>query len=410
MDWESYRDKHTSAGLRGAIVFALALIAVIAVPGSAIAGQDDLKGGSVVMQLQRSHGLKLKPHNITLAITGGAIDPVDGSGTAQVSGGFKAKRAKGKSKTKVKITSLTLGANGGQGTIIAKVGKDFVNNFGTLRGGTVTRDGWGAKIENVAVSIAGQGAKALNRAFSRRKKGKKGKRAGKSARGRVKAGRPLGKIVTMTTDPLSVEVVPGTGEMVLHTSAMGPFVTKLTPHCIDPLPTGSPPGVAPIAPATTSGLLGTDYHFPVAGGSVAPDFSSGELLTAGGQTITKNSTLPGIVTPSACSSASPPTGTKLVSTDLSVAFNQDSLRAIATLPTGTTLPRAPLADIDFSTGTRSVDPSTKTVSVIGATVKLASLAAPLLNQTFPRATSNASDDFATGDLIGTVDITGVKLR
>jgi hypothetical protein len=398
----SLRDKHTHAGRRGLIVAALAVVALLALASSASAGQDDLKGGSVVMQLQSSHGLKLKPGSLTLTITGGAIDPIDGSGTAQVSGGFKARRGKG--KTKVKITSFTLGANGAPGSIVAKVGKDFVNNFGTLKGGTVTRDGYGAKIENVTASIAGQGAKALTRAFSPRKR----KGAKKSARGRVKAGQSLGRIVSMTTDPLDVEVVPGTGEMTLHTSAMGPFVSKLPNHCINPLPTGSPPGVAPIAPATNSGVLGTDYHFPVAGGNIAPDFSAGELLTAGGQTITKNSTA--LVTPSACTTSAPPTGSQLKSNDLSVAFNQNQLRAIATIPSGTTLPRAPLADIDFSTGARSVDPSTKTVSVTGATVKLASLAAPLLNQTFPTESGSAGDDFVTGDLIGTIDITGVKLR
>jgi hypothetical protein len=400
----SLRDKHTSAGRPGLIVVVLAVLALLTLASTASAGQDELKGGSVVMQLQSSHGLKLKPRSVTLTITGGAIDPVDGSGTAQVSGGFKARRAKGKGKTKVKITTLTLGPNGGPGSIAAKVGKDFVNNFGTLRGGTVTRDGWGARIENVSASFAGRGAKALNSAFSPRKR----KGAKKSARGRVKAGRALGRIVSMTTDPLAVEVVPGTGSLELHTSAMGPFVSKLPSHCIDPLPTGSPPGVAPIAPATTSGLLGTDYSFPVTTGAIAPDFSAGELFTGGGQTITKNST--GLVTPGACTSSAPPTGSDLKSTELSVTFAQSLLRAIATLPTGTTLPRAPLATIDFSTGTRTVDPSTKTVSVTGATVTLASLAAPLLNQTFPTESGSASDDFATGDLIGTIDVTGVKLR
>jgi hypothetical protein len=404
----SLRDKHTSAGRPGLIVVVLAVLALLTLASTASAGQDELKGGSVVMQLQSSHGLKLKPRTVTLTITGGAIDPVDGSGTAQVSGGFKARRAKGKGKTKVKITTLTLGPNGGPGSIAAKVGKDFVNNFGTLRGGTVTRDGWGAKIENVSASFAGRGAKALNSAFSPRKR----KGAKKSARGRVKAGRALGRIVSITTDPLAVEVVPGTGTLVLHTAAVppGPFVSKLPNHCIDPLPTGSPPGVAPIAPATAGGLGGAEYTFPVTTGAIAPDFGAGEVFTAGGQTITKNSTLPGVVTPSACTSSGPPTGSELNSADLSVTFAQSLLRSIATLPTGTTLPRAPLATIDFSTGTRSVDPATKTVSVTGARVTLASLAAPLLNQTFPTESGNAGDDFATGDLIGTIDLTGVKLR
>jgi hypothetical protein len=50
------------------------------------------------------------------------------------------------------------------------------------------------------------------------------------------------------------------------------------------------------------------------------------------------------------------------------------------------------------------------VTVTGATVSLASLAAPLLNQNFPTESGNSADDFAGGDSIGTVDLTGVKLR
>jgi hypothetical protein len=103
-------------------------------------------------------------------------------------------------------------------------------------------------------------------------------------------------------------------------------------------------------------------------------------------------------------------GTQLRSTDLSVAFDLSFVRSIPTLPTGTTLPRAPLATIDFSTGSRSVDPATKTLNVTGATVKLADLAASTLNQVFPNASGDASNDFATGDELGTIDLTNVKLR
>jgi hypothetical protein len=368
-----------------------------------MAGQDELKGGSVQLQLQNSRGLKLKPKSLSLAITGGAVDPVDGSGTVQMNGAIRVKRGKG--KTKVRITTLNLGANGGQGSITAKVGKEFVSNFGTLSGGTVARAGWGATISNIRATIAGRGAKALTSALSP----KKGKGAKKSAGGKkVKAGQPLGTIASITTDPRAVQVVPGTGELVLHTQAVppGPFVSKLTQHCIDPLPTGNPAGVSPIAPAMTSGVGGADYHFPVTGGDAAPDFSAGEVITGGGQAITKNSS---VLNPSGCS-AGPPVGTQLTSADFSVAFDLNDLRSIPTLPTGTILPRAPLATIDFSTGSRSVDPNTKTLTVTGATIKLGDIAAPLLNQTFPNGSNDASNDFASGDLIGTIDLTGVKLR
>jgi hypothetical protein len=389
----STRDKQGNAGRRGLIVVVLALVAMCAASSSAFAGQDDLKGGSVVLQLQGSRGLKLKPSSLTLPITGGAVDPVDGSGTAQVRGGFKVKR--GKHKAKVSITTFTLGANGGQGSIVAKVGKDFVNGFGTLSGGTVTRDGWGAKIANISATIAGPGARALNRALSPKKKGAK-----KSARGGVKAGQPLGKIVSLTTDPLSVEVVPGTGSMELVTNLGGAFASKLPQHCISLM------GVTAIAPAMMELVPVGGFTFPVAGGSAAPDFSAGELFTAGGQTLTKDN---GLGTPGGCS-AGPPVGTHLLSTDFGVSFALNSLTAIATLPSGTALPRAPLATIDFSTGSRSVDPATKTLTVTNATISLASLAAPLLNQNFPTESGNSSDDFAAGDLIGTINITGAKLR
>jgi hypothetical protein len=361
-----------------------------------MAGQDELKGGSVVIQLQSSRGLTLKPKAITLPISGGAVDPVDGSGTVQLIGGFKAKR--GRSKAQVKITTLTLGANGGQGSITAKINKDFVADFGKLSGGTVARTGWGATISNVGMTIAGRGAKALTRAFSPKKKRRGAK---KSAGRKVKAGQALGTIVSIVTDPRSVEVVPGTGTLTLHTNLGGAFATKLPQHCIEPLSGG----VAPIAPATQSLA---DFDFPVTGGSAAPDFSAGEVITGGGQTITKNSRA--LLTPPDCPSAAPPNGTQLISTDISVAFDVNSMRSIPTLPSGTTLPRAPLATIDFSTGTRSVDPATKTLEVTGATVGLADLAAPLLNQTFPNESGDASNDFAAGDEIGTIDLTGVKLR
>lgn len=395
------RQRLTRGHRRGLIAGAVASACLFALYGTAMAGQDELKGGSVLLQLQNSRGLKLKPKSLSLPITGGAVDPIDGSGTVQINGAIKVKRGKG--KTKVRITTLDLGANGAQGSITAKVGKEFVSNFGTLSGGTVARAGFGATISNIRATIAGRGAKALTSALSpKKRKGVKKSAGGK----KVKAGQPLGTIASITTDPRAVEVVPGSGDLVLHVSPMGPFVSKLSPHCINPLPGGSPPGVAPIAPATAD-ALGTTSTFPVTGGAAAPDFTAGEVITGGGQAITKNSTP--ILTPSACSSSDPPTGAQLLSTELSVAFDLNSLRSIPTLPTGTTLPRAPLATIDFSTGTRSLDPTTKELTVTGATVRLADLAAPLLNQNFPNESGDPSNDFVTGDELGTIDLTA-KLR
>jgi hypothetical protein len=386
-----HRDKHTSASRRGLVAVVVAAIALLVASSSALAGQDELKAGSVVIQLQGSRGLKLKPGNLNLQITGGAVDPIDGSGTVKVSAPIKAKRGKGNAK--VTITALNLGANGSPGTLSAKVGKKSIAAFGTLVGGSVARDGWGAKITDVKASIGRKGAQALNRAFSG-----KGHGAKKSSGGQVKAGQPLGTVVSITTDPLSVEVVPGAGSMTLTTNVTGPFANKLPSHCVSLLA-----GVTPIAPATQ---MLANFTFPVSGGSAAPDFSAGELLTAGGQTIAKDN---GALTPGGCTSAEPPVGTKLTSTDLGVDFAQNFLMSSATLPTGTTL-RAPLATIDWSTGTRSLDPNTKTLTISGATLNLSPASAFTLNTTFPNESGTPGNDFAGGDEIGTIDLTGAKLR
>jgi hypothetical protein len=392
------RDKRGQARPCGMAAAVLGLAGALFVcSGTAMAGQDELKGGSVVIQVQNSRGLKLKPKTISMPITGGAVDPVDGSGTVQVVGGFKAKR--GKSKTQVKITTLTLGANGGQGSITAKVNKDFAANFGMLSGGAVARTGWGATISNVGATIAGPGAKALNRAFAPKKK-RKGATQSARRKGKVKGGQPLGTVVSIATDPRSVEVVPETGTLTLKTALTGAFASKLPQHCISPLT-----GVSAIPPASTQLLNPANFDFPVSGGSGAPDFSAGEVITAGGQTLTKDN---GLLTPGSCSGSQPPVGTKLISTEIGVDFAHDLLNSTATLPTGASL-RAPLANIDFSTGSRSFDSSTNELTVSGATVRLSFPAALTLNLFFP-SVSGASDDFAEGDLIGTIDLTGVKLR
>jgi hypothetical protein len=392
------RRRRRRCGALAAVAF---LGATVALSGIATAGPDQLEGGSVVLQLQNSRGLKLKPKGLNLPIVSGSVDPVTGAGSVHVNGSFKAKRRKG--KTKVTLTRLALGANGGPGSVTAKVGKKSVGSFATLSGGTVARSGFGATISHIRAKIAGKGAAALNRAFSP----KQGKGAKKSAGGAVKAGQPLGTIVSITTDPLAVEVVPGTGQLVLHTDPMGAFVAKLPQHCVDPLPTGSPAGVSPIVPAS-SDLLGVTYTFPVTGGSAAPDFSAGEVFTGGGQTITKNHSI-NPTNPGSCDSANPPVGTQLVSREIGVDFAHNLLNSSAALPTGATL-RAPLADIDFSTGSRSFDSSTSRLTLTGATVSLSFPAALTLNQFFPTQSGNAGDDFVEGDAIGRIDLMGVKLR
>jgi hypothetical protein len=364
---------------------ALALAASLVASSAAVAGPDQLSGGSVVLQPSRSHGFTLKPKSVTVPITGGDLDPTNGAGTVETSGGFRAKR--GGHTAKVKIRSLSFGANGGVGRIDAKVGKRRVKGFGKLSGGTVTRDGWGAKLNGVTAKLGSKGARALTRALSPGQ----GARAS-AAGGGIKAGQALGT-VSVNAVPRTVEVLPG-GTLVFEAD-LG-FGMKLAAHCINAL---FPDGVTAIAPGVQSGVGGTDFTFPVTGGSIAPDLSTGRVTSAGGQKIRKNDGLPA---PNSCDEG-PPVGTTITQTAFEAQFDIRALASDTVLPYGPVGISA-LGPFDLAAAATSVDVNTKQITVNQAPVTLDYLSAFVLNQVFPNASGDPSNDFQESDLLGTMSL------
>ena len=340
----------------------------------------------MTLEATGSKVLKLKPSSLELAIKGGAVDPVAGDGTVKAAGTLRVKA--GKRKAQVSIKGFRFGANGGPGTITAKVGKKRVKGFGDLSGGTVVRDGLGAQISGVAASLGADGAKALNRALKAKRKGRA--RAGGARK--IKAGEPLGS-VSATTIPKTVEVLPG-GSMTLHTDP--DLLPKLLAHCINALPGSG--GVYPIAPATQDPVSAA-FTFPVTGGAMAPSLADGRVVTGGGQGITKNV---GGTIPNACN-LDPAVGTTVTQSELTTNFAGNSLAATVALPGGTQV--STIANIDFATGTKSFDPATNQITVEGATVTLHPLAATILNQIFPNRSGDPSNDLSGSDVLGTLDLT-----
>lgn len=367
----------------GLMLSVLALLAALVASSTAVAAPDPLSSGSVVLQLRSSGGLKLKPGTLTLPITTGDLDPTTGAGTLETVGAIKAKR--GKRKAKIKITSLTLGASGGAGKINAKIGKRKVNGFGKLSGGTVTRDGWGAKVDGVTARLGSKGAKALRRVFTPRSGAK-----ASAAAGGIKAGKPLGT-VSVSGVPKTVEVLPG-GSLVFE--ADNGFVTKLLAHCINGLPGFG--GVDPIAPGTQNLSV---FTFPVTGGSIAPDLSAGRVTSAGGQKITKNV---GVLPFHTCDQP-PAVGTTVTQTEFEAQFDLRALASFTTLPTGP-VGIGSLGPFDLAAATTSTDVNTKQITVTDAPVTLDGLSAFILNQVFPNASTDPNDDFMAGDPLGTLSL------
>ena len=367
-----------------AALLALTVCPALATP--ALAAQDELAGGTVTLETTGSQALKLKPSSLKLSIKSGAVDPVAGDGTVKAAGTLRVKARK--RKTKLEITGFSFGANGGPGTIDAKVGKKRVKGFGDLSGGTVVRDGLGARISDVAASLSASGAKALTRALKAKSKSRA--RAGGS--GKIKAGEPLGS-VSATTIPKTVEVLPG-GSMTLHTDP--DLLPKFLAHCINALPGSG--GVYPIAPATQDPVSAA-FTFPVTGGAVAPSLADGRVVTGGGQGITKNV---GGTIPYACD-LDPAVGTTVRQSELTANFAGNSLAGTVQLPTQTQT--ATIANIDFSTGTKTFDPATNQITVTGATVTLDRLPAIILNQVFPNRSGDPNNDLSGSDVLGTLDLT-----
>jgi hypothetical protein len=326
-----------------------------------------------------------------MGITGGQVDPIDGSGNVQVSRSFSVRR--GSNISNVTITGLTFGAGGAPGSITARVGRKKVSRFATLTGGTVTRVGWGARIENIRATLGRNGAKALVRALVP----DIGSRATSSSTGGIKSGQPLGT-VSATTVPQTVEVVPGSGTMTVTTPI--PFGLKLDAHCVDALSGGA----AAVAPATQSL---TTFTFPVTGGSLSPVFTDGKIQTSGGQVITKNNGLAVPILYPSCTTADPPVGTSILQNDFAADFGLQGLTAHA-FPPGVDLGVAELGTFDSSGASIVLDPVTKQVTISNIRVYLTSVAADLLNNLFPNQ-GNTSDEFSTKDDLGVMNVTA-KLR
>ena len=382
-------NKQRPGHLRLASIAAV-LAAALAVPATASAAPDELASASLKLELRSKGGLKLKPKSVTLSMRKGSLDPTTGEGTIKTRGSFRAKR--GGNKLKVNLTKLNLAASGGKGSIEGEVGKKTVRKFATVKGGTLTRDGWGAKLENATVKLAKKGAKAL-----RKRLGGGSVRTATASVARVKSGQKLGSL-SVASVPKTVEVIPGSGTMVLEVNPLAGVASKFAAHCINALPGFN--GVYAVPPATQgmSGLNVT-FTFPVSGGSVAPDFSGGNVITGGGQNVAKNE---GLIPPGCA--GFPPVGTTIVQTELQTQFANKSLAANTTLPTGP-VGVATLGNIDFSTATMSADPTTRKVSYSGATVTLDALSASIINQVFPNQSGIASMDFAGGDALGTLSLT-----
>jgi hypothetical protein len=326
------------------VAAAVSAAALLITASAAFGAADPLKGGTTTLALKLPKQVKVSAKGgatkagktVTLPISGGQLDPTNGSGAVQNSGKVQLKKGKKKASLTGIITTFGPG-----GSIAANLGGKKTT-LATMSGGTVGRAGFGGTVTGAVAKLTKKGAAALNKALG----------------GGFKKGRKLGTASTST--------IPKTVAITSAESSTNLDISDLLAGCAG---TGTCTTYAGkltedgITPSYSNGAqqVGTVVTFtPQTGGSMAPDCSAGTLTGSQGTvTLTKG--------PNSISQSNPNDSFDAKVVTFDAAAN------------GSPLGRAPATDLTVTPGTCSADAAAKTITVT-ATQTVNATAATVGNQ------------------------------
>jgi hypothetical protein len=380
-----------------AVAVVAALVSMLAFAPLASAASDPLASGTTKVKLNKGlfkklkrsgvKVLKLSPgtvknRTVTLPVSGGSLDPITGQGTVEHSGGIKFKRG----KRKAPVTTLVLDT--ATSSLNAKVaGKSM--KLASVRGATVTRNGFGANVSITALKLTGKAAKRLNKRL-----GFTGKK--NAPKPLFKGNRTLGAS-TSETQPKTVTVLPS-GKASLNTDEATVKKFSLPP------PEGFAVKIEPISPTEEAAgptLFTPILRFPIGGGTIAPDASSGIVQTTGGVKLVQ--TLgPGKTTTMTLANIWIDLGAKTATVEVVVESTISPELNLGALG------RSSIANLNLTGATIKSDPNAHTVSVENAVATLQAVTAETLNSVFGApfdAEKIPHPKFAEGDGLGTFSFT-----
>jgi hypothetical protein len=398
-------------GVRGktlpAVAAVAALAALLVLAPAASATSDPVAGGTANLNLKKGFykalknrdvkllkwgSGKVKNRKVTLPVAGGSMDPVNGLGALELSGGFKLKRG----KRTVPVNALVLDT--AQGKLTGKIANKQMKVASVVVAGlTYARDGFGVDVNVAKLKLTGSAVAQLNK-----KLGYAGQKKDKGEKSPFKKNQVMSGAFS-ETQPKTVAVIPGgdatlvlSPEARVKLATVGPEVVGTHPFAVK---------LAPVDPTKIVSLLPVAAAFPISGGNIGPTASTGVMQTAGGLTLTQSL------------EAAPPPGTKGVTVmtlaniwvDLSAKTATVEVtianEKTAELNKGNT-GRASIADLDLSGATIVSDPANRTVSVQNATATLQAITAEVLNSVFVEPIEGKGKGvFAGGDPLGTFSFT-----
>lgn len=370
-----------SLGAKALMGAVAALVVLFALAPAALAARDPLSGGSTDLHMKKGFMRKLNNletilsgvgsgayagNKVGLPVDGGKLDPTNGQGFVEATGGFKLTRG----DRGVPITNVTV--NTVKNAVYANVAKARMQ-IGELSLLSTARDGFGANVKAVKVTLTAKAAKRISN------------RLGLPASRRINAGRVLSNVYTAPL-PTTVTVLPqGAATLAGDPATFAKFAAKGVEV---------PAGISAIAPATKP--TPASFEFPIAGGTIAPDATNGTVETTGGVQILKKA-----------EPFSPAMKLSKVSVDLKEKTALVELEILPVPPFPGPVGRSSIADLVLTGATVAADPVTRQIAITGAEARLQAVAASTLNDVFnqPAPTPPPSSNFVVGDSFGKFSMT-----
>ena len=360
------------------IVGAAALIAaLLAFVPAANAARDPISGGTTDLHMKSGFLKKLTNlgigvagvstgqvggSKISLPVSEGMFDPTVAQGHFKSPGGWQfVKGARSVPITGVEVNTV-------RGALYATISGAHMM-FGTLSPITAGREGFGARIKAGQLTLTQKAATRISN--------KLGLQGSQRINSRVMSNE------FSITSPSTLTIL-GQNEATLEANAktLGKFAEKGVVLAS---------GIKPIAPAKNTKV--TNFTFPITGGTLATDYSTGSITTTGGVEIIK-----------AGKTLSP----TMKITNIQIEMQQKDATVEIEITPNPPFPgatgRSSIVELVFPTNSIVSNPTTRTVTVKGAEAKLQPVAAATLNQVFNQGGEKvppASSEFVAGDPFGT---------
>jgi hypothetical protein len=363
--------------LRMIVGAAAVVAALLAFVPAANAARDPISGGTTDLHLKKGFVKKLtnlgvglagvgtgqvSGNKISLPVTEGMFDPTNAQGHITSPGGFQmVQGARSVAISDVEVNTV-------HGYIRANIAGAHMQ-LGTFANATNGREGFGARVKAGQLVLT---QKAANRISN-----KLGLQGSKRINSRVMSNE------FNITVPSTVTLL-GQNEATLETA---PGITKkLIEKGVQPS------GINPIAPAKQP--KAGNFTFPITGGTVAQDLTSGQVTTAGGVEILKKG-----------KTSSP--AVKITNVFLELQQKTATVE-LEILPTPGQTGRSSIVELVFPANSVQTNPTTRQITVAKAEAKLQGPAATTLNTVFNAGDEKAppaSSEFAAGELFGTFSMT-----